>query len=305
MVSVSVAPENLAVLPFDIDADSINGTGDLIHVFSTDDDATTIETTDNPDINWGVSFRTPTDLIVTAENPRLTDSYTYESFSGQETKRAPEGRQFAFIDISVSNDAFETRSTPGSSLFELAAANEQVEPLNFNYERDDDYIGSTNILSDVTESGVLPYEIPSEASIDDLRLFYDDLASTGDGLTNWKVTWESIDAPDVEIVRQTLDPPEINADSSRTHTLSFDALNVSTDGGQDDFTVELPDKVELLEVTDLTVTRGSADAESDVEYSFTDNTITFSVNFDASQRVQDMSFDVVMSLTANDTATDG
>jgi hypothetical protein len=255
-----------------------------------------------PEVNvdariWGDSFRTPANLVVIAENPRLTDSYNYESYSGeQEIEQAPTGLQFAFIDLTVRNEAGETRQTPYEGDFQLVANQEQVEPIGTEYEADDRYDGYNNVLSGVVDDGVLPYLISAEASINDLRLFYDG--------TDSEVTWESIDAPDVAIVGQTLDPPEINTDSSRTHTLSFDALNVSTDGGQDDFTVELPDEIELLEVTDVTVTRGSADAESDVEHSFADNTIKFSVNFETSQRVQDMSFDVVMNLIASDTASD-
>jgi hypothetical protein len=295
--SLTLSSGDSGSVSFEINSELVSNTDDLIHVFITNDDKITGETAANPDLNWGVSYRTPTDLIVTAENPRLTDSYTYGSYSGeQETEQAPAGQQFAFVDLSVKNDDFETRETPYEDDFQLVANQEQVEPIGTEYEADDRYDGYNNVLSGVVDDGVLPYLISAEASINDLKLFYDG--------TDLEVTWESIDAPDVAIVGQTLDPPEINTDSSRTHTLSFDALNISTDGGQDDFTVELPDKVEVLEVTDVTVTRGSADAESDVEHSFADNTIKFSVNFETSQRVQDMSFDVLMNLIASDTASD-
>jgi hypothetical protein len=110
------------------------------------------------------------------------------------------------------------------------------------------------------------------------------------------------DGNDVKVENVSLSPPTVDTSVSQ-HTLSFVAKNVSTDGKADDFTVELPDRVETLEVTEVNVTRGSADAETDVEHSSIGNTIRFSINFDAPQRIQDMSFDVVMNLTASDVAT--
>jgi hypothetical protein len=188
----------------------------------------TIPETDVDARIWGNSFRTPTDLIVTAENPRLTDSYTYESFDGQTTEEAPTGQQFAFIDLTVENDAGESRTIPSSLAFELAAKGEQVEPLNIEYERDNDYTGGNDVLDGVNTSGVLPYQIPAEATIDDLRLFYDDSIILGADVAEWQVTWQSGSIGDRSTfsVTETSVPSQIP--QSGTYQVSVTVENVGS-----------------------------------------------------------------------------
>lgn len=143
-----------------------------------------------PNREFGDSYRTPHDLVITASNLELTSRYTYEDYSGDETVHtAPEGSQFAFIDLSVENDAGETRETPNRLSFEIVAGNQQVEPMSHTeYERDDTYEGLKDIVDGVVEEGVLPYVIPDDIGKSDINLFHQ--GQNIDMETTWEVRWE-------------------------------------------------------------------------------------------------------------------
>jgi len=143
----------------------------------------------NPSRAWGRLFRTPTDLIVTASKPRLMGRYEYEDYGGDtQVHRADDGEQFAFIDLSVENDAGEPRETPNRLSFELVAGNQQLEPMGLSeYERDNVYDGLNNIADGIVKEGVQPFVIPDDLNIDSLQLFYDDTNIEADA--SWTVTW--------------------------------------------------------------------------------------------------------------------
>lgn len=160
---------------------SANGQGEVVDTRET--------VVVNPSRAWGELFRTPTDLIVTASNPRLTGRYEYEDYGGDtQVHRADDGEQFAFIDLSVENDAGEPRETPNRLSFELVAGNQQLEPIGRSeYERDDAYDGLNNIADGVVKEGVQPFVIPDDLNIDSLQLFYDD--TNFEVNASWTVTW--------------------------------------------------------------------------------------------------------------------
>lgn len=144
-----------------------------------------------PTLGWGDSFRTPTDLIVTASEPSLTSRYEYEDFSGdQAVHRAPDGEQFAFVELRVENSAGESRETPNILDFELVAGNRQFEPMGaVEYEGDDRYDGLREIVDGVVEEGILPYQIPDSASVNDLKLFYSGINFDAEP-SEWQATWQ-------------------------------------------------------------------------------------------------------------------
>lgn len=143
-----------------------------------------------PTRQFGDEFRAPNDLLITAENPRLTGRYEYEDYGGERAVHtAPEGQQFAFVDLTVENDAGETRETPNRLSFELVAGDRQVEPMSrTEYERDDGYDGLNDIVDGVVEEGVLPYQIPDDVDRDDVALFHSEVDFELD--VRWEVTWE-------------------------------------------------------------------------------------------------------------------
>ena len=154
-------------------------------------DQATYETViEAPDPSFGDSYRTPTDLVITAENPRTADRYEYENWTGEiETHRAEAGEQFAFVDITISNESDETRRSPNRLTFELIAGGELHDPMSrIEYEREDGYDGLNDLPSGVSEDGVLPYLIPSNIDVSDLELYHTDIDYEADA--EWEVRWD-------------------------------------------------------------------------------------------------------------------
>lgn len=143
-----------------------------------------------PTRQFGESFQTPHDLIITAANARLTGRYEYEDYSGDEVvQRAPDGKQFAFVDLTVENNAGETRETPNRLDFELVAGNQQYEPMGrTEYERDDGYDGLNEILDGVVQEGVQAFVISDDVGEDELVLYHRGIDT--DTSTDWEVIWE-------------------------------------------------------------------------------------------------------------------
>lgn len=154
------------------------------------DEATYETVIEAPDTSFGDSYRTPTDLVITAENPRTADRYQYENWSGEiETHRAESGEQFAFVDITIINESDETRQSPNRLDFELIAGGQLHEPMSrFEYEREDGYDGLNDLPSGVLEDGVLPYTIPSDIDVSDLELYHTDFNYEADA--EWEVRWD-------------------------------------------------------------------------------------------------------------------
>ncbi|PCR89336.1 hypothetical protein CP557_01555 [Natrinema ejinorense] len=141
-----------------------------------------------PDTEFGDTFQTPTNLELTAENPRLADRYEYENWSGEtETKQAESGEQFAFIDLTVDNVGSETRESSNRLSFELIYDGALYEPLGVEYEREDRYGGLNDLPSGTGESGVLPFSVPDSADISDLELYHTD--SDYEAGEEWEVRW--------------------------------------------------------------------------------------------------------------------
>ena len=157
-----------------------------------DDDVAAYETVvTTPTRSWGEPYRTPTDLIVTVANPRLTNRYEYEGFGGdEEVHRAPDGEQFAFVDLIVENDAGESRELPNRLSFELVGGSQQFESMRrTEYERDDDYDGLRTVVDGVVGEGVLPFQIPDGVTGEELQLFYNDFDIDAEP-SSWEVTWQ-------------------------------------------------------------------------------------------------------------------
>ena len=104
----------------------------------------------------------------------------------------------------------------------------------------------------------------------------------------------------VEITEPLIEPSNVDG-TNETHTLTFDVQNLSADGGQDDFTVEMPQSVEIVDVTDVAVVNG----DYDVTYSNNESVIEFTVDPDRDVDNVDLAFKVDMTLIGNDTATNG
>ncbi|MCQ4333167.1 hypothetical protein KM295_06675 [Natronomonas sp. F2-12] len=144
-----------------------------------------------PTRSWGEPYQTSTGLAITASNPRFESRYEYTGPDGERNvHRAGEGEKFVFIDFRVENNSGTTRTTPKRVGVGLVATGVQFEPMSrTEYERDDMYDGSNEIVDGFFEEGVLPFVVPSEAEIDGLRLFHS--GSDVRQYAAWNVIWRA------------------------------------------------------------------------------------------------------------------
>jgi hypothetical protein len=76
----------------------------------------------------------------------------------------------------------------------------------------------------------------------------------------------------VQLSSVTLTPQSVDSGSESTHRLTFETRNVSADGSEDDFDITFPDKVELVNYSDVEIDEKSSGVD------MTANTLEFSVD---------------------------
>lgn len=174
----------------DDDADD-TGTDDEEEVEEPEPEEEEEEEEDDGTLTFGDSFETEHGLVITASNPRVEDSYEYEDFGGDmETHEAPDGEQFAFVDIEIENVSGDTRESPNRLSFELVADGTQYETMDrLEYEGEDDYDGLNDLVDGVTEEGVLPFQITDAVDADEIVLYHSGTDFEHDA--SWEVLWEA------------------------------------------------------------------------------------------------------------------
>lgn len=152
------------------DADDAPDAGD-------DTDDTADDADDVPDVPsdgvlaFGEAGRTWNDYLLTPSAPRLADSYDYETEDGTETFEPRDGMQFAFVDVTVENDADEPRDSPGRTGFSVIVDDDQYYVMGrFTHREADMYEGDLEHDPGVIETGVVGFEIPQDLTADDLVL---------------------------------------------------------------------------------------------------------------------------------------
>lgn len=134
-----------------------------------DDDET--PTPSNDDQPWGSSVRANRGVLITLDNPRVFDSYEYDTEGGG-VHNSPEGEQFATVDITVENDTDEVIRSPHRDRFDVIAGQTQYDHLSyFDYEFDA-YEGLNELAPGVAERGVQPVLIPGGHAANELRAIY-------------------------------------------------------------------------------------------------------------------------------------
>jgi hypothetical protein len=117
--------------------------------------------------------------------------------------------------------------------------------------------------------------------------------SSGSGVVNANEAIKNTESAQVQLRNAELSQNSISNNSESDRTLTFDALNVSSDDQQDNFTVTMPQSVELVAVTDVAVTNGNYD----VSYSKNGNAIQFHVDPNRDVANVDLTFEADMTLT--------
>jgi hypothetical protein len=157
---------------------------------------------------------------------------------------------------------------------------------------------------DETRNWRLTTDESGDYSIDDVFVSGNDTYVAGEinssdsdnfdgSLRKYTTATDSTTDSQVQLTNVELSQNSISNNSESDRTLTFDALNVSSDDQQDNFTVTMPQSVELVAVTDVAVTNGNYD----VSYSNTEDAIQFHVDPDRDVASVDLAFEVDMTLT--------
>ena len=138
---------------------------------------------------WGDGYRTPSEFELSVSEPELQATIEYEAGYGSTENRGPSGdRYWAFVDISVTNKAATTMSSPGASDFDLIGTGATYD----SYALADDPIDrgqrfeSGDIRPDETRSGWIVYAVDSSLTAADMRVSWSATIADGEVAAEWQ-----------------------------------------------------------------------------------------------------------------------
>lgn len=135
-------------------------------------------------LSYGESFTNPEDMKVTCTGVDLQQAYQYKDYNGDTaTERAPDGKQWAFVNLRAENVGGSKEFTPLESDVSIVANNTQYDSQYINKE-EGRYDGG-EINPGIVREGWLCYEIPESLSKDDFTVVY----SAENYQGNWTVHW--------------------------------------------------------------------------------------------------------------------
>jgi hypothetical protein len=151
---------------------------------------TAIVQTVSAKINWGTEYTTPNGYVIRVDEPELQSSYEYEDYSGEVSLEEPEnGGQWAFVNIYVSNETGQANYSPLANEFPMIYGNSQADGttvlFNDPINRDQSFDGG-ELQPGVERSGWVAYEIPSDTSVNDLRVAWSQSTLEGELSVNWE-----------------------------------------------------------------------------------------------------------------------
>jgi len=151
---------------------------------------TAIVQTVSAKINWGTEYTTPNGYVIRVDEPDLQSSYEYEDYSGEVSLEEPEnGGQWAFVNIYVSNETGQANYSPLANEFPMIYGNSQADGttvlFNDPINRDQSFDGG-ELQPGVERSGWVAYEIPSDTSVNDLRVAWSQSTLEGELSVNWE-----------------------------------------------------------------------------------------------------------------------
>lgn len=144
------------------------------------------------------------------------------------------------------------------------------------------------VSTTTNQSGVASFEIDHDAAGNySLQVSHPDYYDTSTGLS-------VVESTPVELSNVSFSGGPVTNETD-SHTLSFDVANLSADGNADEFTVTLPETVDLDSVESVTV----ADTNLQPSYDTNDKQITFDVNREGETEIQQLSLKVDLRLSSN------
>lgn len=154
--------------------------------------ATTIRTRP-ASLEWGRAYRPPAGYRVRVDTPDLQRTYAYVDPDGIDRERSARGEQWAFVSVAVTNRTDRTLTAPaddGFALYPSATRHDPVTLVERPIYQGPPYV-SGQLPPGTERTGYVPYAIPADSEIEDLRVVWS--ASVGDG--DVAVSWQSAGVP--------------------------------------------------------------------------------------------------------------
>jgi hypothetical protein len=135
-------------------------------------------------LEFGEPFAAPTDVTATALQVHLDDHYQYERFDGETTvEHAPDGQQYAFLDVQADNDSGGAAFLPFAQDFTLRHDSAQYDAAFINREQGQ-YEGG-EVGPGVVRDGWIAYEIPATLDREELTVEWFGEAAGGEFGVRW------------------------------------------------------------------------------------------------------------------------
>lgn len=141
-------------------------------------------------LEWGTEFTTPNGYVIRVDKPEFQATYTYEDYSGASNEARPEdGGQWVFVNVYVKNETGQTAFSPLASDFALIYGNSQADGetllLDEPAEKGEPFNGG-ELQPNVEREGWVAYEVPSELSVEDVRIAWSQTTINGPVSVNWE-----------------------------------------------------------------------------------------------------------------------
>jgi hypothetical protein len=137
---------------------------------------------------WETAYRVPRGYDLTVSEPSLQDTFAYEGGYDDIERRGPSGdRQWAFVDVSVTNQADTAVSVPSADDFVLVGADTKYD----SYALADDPINkgerlrSGNVPPGETRSGWVSYAIATDLAVGDIDVRWSTTTRSGEIAVRW------------------------------------------------------------------------------------------------------------------------
>ena len=146
--------------------------------------------TGDVELGLGETYEAPNAIEMTVNDFWFQESYTYEGFSGEDEEYPDDGNQWMFVDVTVLNGSDESEFIPFPDDINVLIGNQQYDSvwsarMNDATDLPDEYEGG-EVEAGIERSGIIMYEVPADATEDDVVVSWSDEII---GEDEWTARW--------------------------------------------------------------------------------------------------------------------
>ena len=147
--------------------------------------------TGDVELDLGETYEAPNAIEMTVNDFWFQESYTYEDWDGSNSEEYPDdGNQWLFVDVTVLNGANESQFIPTPRDVNVLIGNQQYDfewtgTLSDATDLPDEYEGG-EVEAGIERSGIIMYEVPADATEDDVVVSWSDEEF---GEDEWTARW--------------------------------------------------------------------------------------------------------------------